>query len=148
MQFTGRIMKVLEARSGVSQRTGNEWKALPFVFEYFENPTDRYSDKVVLETFDTNLMNLIKEGATATIGFGHNVREYEGKYYNELRAYNIQIGAAPVAQPTGQAATPAPNGTGTVAQQPAQQATAPFPPAVDANGQPTNDGGQTDDLPF
>ena len=43
-------------RSGTSAKTGNEWKALPFVFEYKENDTDRYEDSVVLETFDTNVI--------------------------------------------------------------------------------------------
>ena len=28
MEFQGRIAKILPARTGVSQRTGNEWKSL------------------------------------------------------------------------------------------------------------------------
>ena len=67
MEFIGRIQKVLPVRSGVSQRTGNEWKSLPFVFEYYERPDDRWSDKVLLETFDVNIMAQIgaylKKGA-------------------------------------------------------------------------------------
>jgi hypothetical protein len=35
MKFQGRVKKMLQLRSGVSQRTGNEWKALTFIFEYF-----------------------------------------------------------------------------------------------------------------
>ena len=62
MEFQGRIAKVLPVRSGVSQRTGNEWKSLPFIFEYFENPSDRYADSVMLETFDENVINNLKEG--------------------------------------------------------------------------------------
>ena len=90
MEFEGRISKVLEARSGVSQRTGNEWKAQPFVFEYYENETDRYPDSVVLETFDTNVIPHIKEGLEVRCGFSHRVREYEGRQYNELRLYKIE----------------------------------------------------------
>lgn len=78
-------------RSGTSQKTGSEWKALPFVFEYFENPTDRWSDKVLLETFDTNLIAQIKEGMEVRVGFGHNVREYEGRVYNEVRMYKCEL---------------------------------------------------------
>ena len=44
MEFQGRIAKVLPIRQGVSQRTGNEWKSLPFIFEYFEHDSDRYAD--------------------------------------------------------------------------------------------------------
>ena len=90
MEFTGRVKKLLPIRSGVSQRTGNEWKALPFIFEYFENPTDRFADTVVLETFDTNVIDNLKEGMEIRCGFGHRTREYEGKTYNELRLYKIE----------------------------------------------------------
>ena len=57
MEFEGRIQRVLPVRSGTSQR--GEWKALPFVFEYFESGDQRWSDKVLLETFDTNIMSQI-----------------------------------------------------------------------------------------
>lgn len=90
MEFTGRVKQLLPVRSGVSQRTGNEWKSLPFVFEYFENPSDRYADSVVLETFDTKVIDNLKEGMTVRCGFSHKVREYEGKHYNELRLYKIE----------------------------------------------------------
>jgi hypothetical protein len=86
MEFQGRIAKVLPVRSGVSQRTGNEWKALPFIFEYFENPTDRFADSVVLETFDTKVIENLKEGMEVRCGFGHKTREYEGKTYIAITA--------------------------------------------------------------
>ena len=90
MEFQGRVKKLLPVRSGVSQRTGNEWKSLPFIFEYFENPTDRFADSVLLETFDTNVIDNLKEGMDIRCGFGHRTREYEGKTYNELRLYKIE----------------------------------------------------------
>lgn len=90
MEFQGRIAKLLPIRQGVSQRTGNEWKALPFVFEYFENPSDRYADSVVLETFDENVINNLKEGMEVRCGFGHRTREYQEKVYNEVRLYRIE----------------------------------------------------------
>ena len=90
MEFQGRIAKLLPIRQGVSQRTGNEWKSLPFIFEYFENPSDRYADSVILETFDEKVINNLKEGMEVRCGFGHKTREYEGKTYNELRLYKIE----------------------------------------------------------
>lgn len=101
MEFQGIVKKLLPVRSGVSQRTGNEWKALPFVFEYFENPTDRYADSVVLETFDTNVIDNLKEGMEVRCGFSHRTREYEGKFYNELRLYRIESVKKAANQPTG-----------------------------------------------
>ena len=96
MEFEGRIIRVLPVRSGTSQR--GEWKDLPFVFEYFESGEQRWSDKVLLETFDTNIMAQIgaylKKGADGKVvvengecvllgelkckcGFSHNVRTFK-----------------------------------------------------------------------
>ena len=121
MEFTGQVKKILPVRSGVSQRTGNEWKSLPFIFEYHEHETDRYADTVLLEIFDTNVIDNLKEGMEIRCGFGHRTREYEGKVYNELRLYKIEsVKHAQAAQQApqganapaaGQSPTPQPNGT-------------------------------------
>lgn len=135
MEFQGRIKKVLPLRSGTSQR--GEWQALPFIFEFFEHETDRYADSVVLETFDTKVIDNLKEGMEVICGFCHRTREYEGKTYNELRLYKIEsVKKAAVAQQQTQqvAAQPA------QASQPAPQPN-PFGPQV-------NQEGGDDDLPF
>ena len=90
MEFEGRVRKILPLRSGTSKSTGNEWKALPFIFEYFENETDRYADSVLLETFDTNVIDNLQEGMEVRCGFSHRTREYEGRTYNEVRLYKLQ----------------------------------------------------------
>ena len=155
MEFEGRIQRVLPARSGTSQR--GEWKTLPFVFEYFENGEQRWSDKVLLETFDTNIMaqigKYLKKGTDGKAvvengecvllcelkcrcGFSHSVRTFDKQdgtkaTINDVRLYKFEIVAA---QQT---------------QQSAQQQAAPFPPQVDAQGNPINNqGGNYDDLPF
>ena len=157
MEFEGRIQRVLPARSGTGQN-GNEWKRLPFVFEYFESGEQRWSDKVLLETFDTNIMaqigKYLKKGPDGKAvvengecvllcelkcrcGFSHSVRTFDKQdgtkaTINDVRLYKFEIVAA---QQTQQAVQ--------------QQAAAPFPPQVDAQGNPiTNQGGNYDDLPF
>ena len=138
MEFTGRIAKLLPIRQGVSQRTGNEWKSLPFIFEYFEHDSDRYADSVMLETFDEKVINNLQEGMEVRCGFGHRSREFTKQdgtkaIINDIRLYKIECVRKVNNQPA-----PAP-----------QPAAAPFPPNVDANGNPINDeGGETDDLPF
>ena len=146
MEFQGRIAKLLPIRQGVSQRTGNEWKSLPFIFEYFEHESDRYADSVMLETFDTNVIDNLQEGMEVRCGFGHRTREYtkDGKtmIINDIRLYKIESVRKAQNQPAQQA-----NGQA-VAQQQAAHA-APFPPQVDANGNTINNqGGGDDDLPF
>ena len=155
MEFEGKIQRVLPARSGTSQR--GEWKTLPFVFEYFESGEQRWSDKVLLETFDTNIMaqigKYLKKGTDGKAvvengecvllcelkcrcGFSHSVRTFDRQdgtkaTVNDVRLYKFEIVAA---QQT---------------QQSAQQQAAPFPPQVDSQGNPiTNQGGNYDDLPF
>ena len=135
MEFTGRVKKILPLRSGVSQRTGNEWKSLPFIFEYHEHETDRYADTVLLETFDTNVIDNLQEGMEIRCGFGHRTREYEGKTYNELRLYKIEsVRGAQAAQQAAQGANASLSGN---------QPTPPFP-------EPQNPSNQADDddLPF
>ena len=134
MEFIGQIKKILPAREGVSQRTGNQWKTQPFVFEYFENPTDRYADSVVLETFDTNVMSQLKEFAKVRIGFGHHTREHEGRVYNEISMYKFElVDDCAAAQQQS-----------TVNQ---GQGAAPQPTENQPQGQQQG-GGESDDLPF
>ncbi len=95
MKFIGRIAKVLPLRQGVSQRTGNEWKSLPFIFEYFENPSDRYADSVMLETFDTKVIENLKDGMEVRCGCGHKTREFTKQdgttaISNDLRLYKME----------------------------------------------------------
>ena len=138
MEFIGQIIKVCEPRTGVSERTGNEWKAQGFVVEYKEHDTDPWHDKVYLETFDTNVMPKLVEGAIVKVGFRHNTREYNGRYYNEVRMNNFELQGAPMESQRG-------------AQQ-APQATKPAEPNNNPPGferPATSDGnGDNDDLPF
>ena len=152
MEFQGRIAKVLPVRSGVSQRTGNEWKSLPFIFEYFEHDSDRYADSVLLETFDTKVIDNLKEGMEVRCGFGHKTREFTKQdgttaVINDLRLYKIESVRKSQNQIAQQANVQA------VAQQPTtqQQAAhaAPFPPQVDQYGNPVQPiNPDDDDLPF
>ena len=135
MEFQGRVAKILPMRNGTSARTGNEWQALPFVFEYFEHDTDRYADSVVLETFDTKVIENLKEGMEVICGWSHKAKtitKQDGTQttINEMRLYKIES-----VRSGSQAAN-----TQAVAQQPIQQQT--------VVPQPQNQGEKEDDLPF
>ena len=136
MEFQGRISKLLPMRQGTSARTGNEWYAQPFVFEYYEHETDRYADSVVLETFDTNIIPHLKEGMEVRCGFGHKAKtitKQDGTQttINEMRLDKIECVRAANQAPQGANAPAAGN-----------QPTPPFP-------EPQNPSNQADDdLPF
>lgn len=144
MEFGGRISKVLPKRSGTSQRTGNEWQTQPFIFEYFENQNDRWSDKVLLETFNAAEIALIEENAKVRIGFAHSVREWtnqrgETQMFNEVRMYKFERLDAPHAEPTQASNAPQPAPAADPAPA-AQQEHASDGQKIDGEG--------NDDLPF
>lgn len=139
MEFEGQIIKVLPKRSGTSERTGNQWETQGFVFEYKEHDTDPWHDRVYLETFNTNIMANLVEGAIAKIGFRHKTEDYNGRTYNRVQMNSfVLIGkpmestAAPQQPAGGASAAPATN-----TPQPQQNA-----PSAPANNE------QEDDLPF
>ena len=90
MQFQGRIYKVFPVQSGTSA-SGKEWSRMDFIFEYFENPTDRYADRVLLNVMNERIKEYdIQEGDTVVIGFAHTTREYQGRYFNDIRMYHFE----------------------------------------------------------
>ncbi len=146
MEFEGRILKVFPKQEGVSERTGNAWATQEFVFEYHEHPTDRYADRVLLRTFDTNHMAQLQEGMQVRIGFGHTTREFtkDGKTstFNEVRLYKFEPLSKPADGTKDPEPTNSPSGDGNAPH-------GPFKPLqeYDKDGNPIN-GGNGDDLPF
>ena len=77
-------------QSGTSA-SGKEWSRMDFIFEYFENPTDRYADRVLLNVMNERIKEYdIQEGDTVVIGFAHTTREYQGRYFNDVRMYHFE----------------------------------------------------------
>jgi hypothetical protein len=133
MELTGKIIAVLEPRGGVSSRTGNAWKSQDFVIEV----PGQYPRKCVFTVFGEDRLNQfnIQMGEDLTVSFDIDAREFNGRWYNDVRAYNVTRGAASVAG--------APQATPFPPQAAPQDAAAPFPPAQEPAGE-----GSADDLPF
>ncbi len=131
MELTGKIIAVLTAQSGVSARTGNPWMSQEYVLEV----PGQYPRRCVFRIFGEDRIKQfnIQQGEEITVSFDIDAHEYNGRWFNEIRAYNVARGQAANAY------------TAPIAAQPAPQApsAAPFPPAQE----PTSEG-STDDLPF
>ena len=133
MELTGTIIAIMPARSGVSARTGNPWKKC--VFSIFGE--DRIKQ-----------FNLQSGEQNVTVQFDIDAREYNGRYYNDIRCYNVLRAGQQAAQPAPAAAAGPQQadmfaGQGAQQQAPAQSQN-PFPPATqDGQG-----GDNADDLPF
>jgi hypothetical protein len=87
MDITGRIIAVMEKRSGQSQRSGNAWASQDYVIETLE----QYPRRCVFNVFGEDKINEynLQIGAEVTVSFDINAREYNGRWYNDIEAYGI-----------------------------------------------------------
>lgn len=98
MELTGKIITEFNERGGVSNRTGNEWKAKSFVLEV----PGEYPRKLVFDVFGTDRLQAfnIQVGETLTVHFDIDAHEYNGRWFNDIRAFRIdRPQAAPQAAP-------------------------------------------------
>ena len=141
MDLTGRIIAVMQPRSGVSQRSGNSWMVQEFVLEV----PGQFPRHMVFNVFGEDRLKQfnIQQGQDYTVSFDIDAHEYNGRWFNDIRAYSVvpaSVAAAPAAEGVAApAAAPFPP------QQPVAgtAAAAPFPPS-----QEPAEEGSTDDLPF
>lgn len=154
MEITGKITHILEARSGVSARTGSSWMMQSFVLETLE-PGRQFPRRCVFEVFGEDKLRQfnIQAGEDLTVSIDIDAREYQGRWYNTIRAWRVdrvQIDpatgmpipytpAAPTTAPGVQPTAVAPATAAPVASAPVMGATAPEPVAEGEGGE---------DLPF
>lgn len=151
MEIQGKVIAVLPERSGVSAR--GEWKFQTYVIETQE----QYPKKMAFDVFGADrIANFgIHSGEVINVSFDIDAHEYQGRYFNQIRAWNVtkvaqqdptQSGnysgnAQPSAQAAQQAMASSANAAG-VANPTNQQN--PYPPRQ----QPAQPQGDSDDLPF
>lgn len=149
MEMTGVVIAVLPERSGTSQR--GEWKSQSFVIETQE----KYPKHLCFEVFGADRIAQfnIKGGETITVQFDIDARQYQDRWFNSIKAWNV---IRPWQQAPVQGGYNVGNPqAGVQAAQAAQQAAMagapnpmnpnnPFPPAQ----QPGAPAGQADQLPF
>ncbi len=125
MELSGKIIAVLEKRVGVAKATGNPWAVQSYVLETH----DQYPRKMCFDVFGEDKITqfAIQAGEEVTVSFDIDAREYQGRWYNSIRAWKVDR-----VQPEPQVAAPVPPEV-------------PFP-ASDPFAQ--GGGGSTDDLPF
>ncbi len=115
MEFKGRIIKVLPVVEGKSQK--GEWKKISFVVE--EQGT-QFPKKALFEVFGEDkykAMPLVV-GENVLVSFDVDAHEFNGRWYNTLRAWRVAGGGLLQQLPEAQA-------------QPVQP-TQPAPPPVES----------------
>lgn len=125
MELQGKIIAETPERSGVSAR--GEWKAKDFVVETHE----QYPHKMLFSVFGAERLQRfnIQVGQEVLVSFDIDANEYNGRWFNNIRAYDVrqvdpatygvQGAAAPVqpVQPTAQPVAPQNTNSAPVAPQ-------------------------------
>jgi len=136
LELECKIVKLLPVQSGTSTR--GQWSKQEFIVEYQEG---NYPNQVCMNVWGQDKVNDLAryhEGESVKISFNLSSREYNGRYYNDIRAWKIEAAgaatpaAAPAARPAYQPSTPAGFG--------------PAAPAPSLNDMPADMPGE--DLPF
>ncbi len=88
MELTGKIIAVLSERSGTSARTGTEWKVASYVMETI---AEQYPRKMCFEVFGADRIQScnIQLGETLRVRFDIDAHEYNGRWYNTIRAFAV-----------------------------------------------------------
>lgn len=155
MEIQGKVIAVLPERSGVSAR--GEWKSQTYVIETQE----QYPKKMVFDVFGADRLAQfnIHSGEVINVSFDIDAHEYQGRWFNSIRAWNVtKVSQQAAAQGGGfsgnaqssaqaeqQAMASSANDAG-VANPTNQQNL--FPPKQQSAQQQAQQRGNSDDLPF
>ncbi|MCQ2146108.1 MAG: DUF3127 domain-containing protein [Bacteroidales bacterium] len=139
LEIEGKIKLKLAVQSGQSAR--GEWAKQDFVLEYMDG---NYPADICISVWGQDKvaeLNNYQVGDAVKVSFNVRAREYNGRWYNDIRAWKIAVPgvaadapAAPVAAPAAPAPAPM-----------RRQAPAPAPAPAAA---PVEDLGADDDMPF
>lgn len=103
MEIKGKIILVMPAQGGTS-KAGNEWKKQDYVLETTDS---QYPKKVCFNIFGADKIeqNKVEVGDDVLVSFDLESREFNGRWYTDVRAWRIEKVAA---DQMGQQSAPVP----------------------------------------
>lgn len=124
MEVKGRIAQVFDVRNGVSAK-GTPWMSQDFIVEYFWWPNQTIPSRMLFNLFGEDRIRQYepKVGDEVKVRYHVEAREYNGRYYNEVRCDGIERVGAVAAQPQPAVKSepqPTPTAINTTAPQPQQ----------------------------
>jgi hypothetical protein len=136
MELQGKIILALPERTGTSAR--GDWKVQEFVLETLDA---QYPRKMVFSVFGEERLQRfnIQVGQDVNVSFDIDAHEYQGRWFNSIRAFDVRPVVPNVQAPTDNPpfVTPAPAN--------------PIPPATPTSftsPQPAAESDDAGDLPF
>lgn len=123
MEFEGTVYKILPLTKGTSTR--GEWQRQDVVFDM---PDGNFSRKICVTFFNRpDDVARLREGAAYTVSVNIESREYNGRWYTDVRAWRLQ-----------------PKQTETPAASPMTD----MPPIAEEPSYASSPASEVDDLPF
>lgn len=87
MELSGKVIAVLEPRSGTS-KSGNPWKVQEYVLETH----DQYPRRMCFDVFGDDKITQfnIQIGEELNVSFDIDAREWQGRWFNSIRAWKVE----------------------------------------------------------
>jgi hypothetical protein len=87
MEITGKLLQLLPPQTG--QGKNGTWKKQEFIIE----TGDTYPKKVCLAIWGDKIdISKVGIGSSVTVSFDAESREYNGRWYTDLKAYALKAG--------------------------------------------------------
>lgn len=86
MEIEGTLINILPLQSGVG-RNGNEWKKQDIIIQ----TDDNYPKAVCISLWGDLTNESLKQGDKAHIQFNLESREFNGKWYTDVKAWKIEL---------------------------------------------------------
>ena len=133
MEVKGKIVRKFELQSGVGKASGKEWKKQEYLIDVTEDGA-QYPKQFVFHFFGDRVNeNNLEPGDVVTLSFDIESREYNGRWYTDVRAWRAQKE----------------DGTASATSQASAAAIDPAAPGLDnIPADLSSDSGTGDDLPF
>ncbi|MDR0743599.1 MAG: DUF3127 domain-containing protein [Tannerella sp.] len=89
MEVKGKIIAVQPVQSGEGKN--GAWKKQDYVIEYEQN--SQYPRKMMFNLWGDKIDQYnIQEGQILSVSFDIDCREYNGRWYNDIRAWRVESG--------------------------------------------------------
>lgn len=104
LDITGKIVQLMPVQSGTSARGG--WSKQEIIIETEE----QYPKKVCISLWGDKVKDIegVQPGEVITVSVNIESREFNGRWYTDVRAWRIQRNAAEQSQSAGMANVPPP----------------------------------------
>lgn len=97
MEIQGKIIEVLPLQSGVGKASGKEWKKQEYILETLDA---QYPKKICFNLWGDNVDRVgLQVGEDVTVQIDLESREFNGRWYTDVRAWRVDRGLTSLAMP-------------------------------------------------